>query len=133
MKCFIDTNILISAGLFPESVPAAAFLKAATPPNMAYVSDYSLGETHRIINDKFPKKIHDLEAFLFRALFNIQQINTPAGTFEDEYKVSDVKDRPILRAAIEADIDVLITGDKKLLSSGIIKPRIINPKDFLDI
>jgi predicted nucleic acid-binding protein len=38
-----------------------------------------------------------------------------------------------MRAAISADIDVLITGDKKLLASDIVKPRIITPKDFLSM
>ena len=133
MKCFIDSNVLISAGLFPESVPAAAFLRAVTPPNMAFVSDYSLDETHRKISEKFPDKVHDLEAFLYRALFSVRLISTPTDAIEDETKVSDVKDRPILRAALDAGIDVLITGDKKLLASGVTKPRILNPKDFLDM
>ena len=105
MKCFIDTNVLISAGLFPESVPAAAFLKAVTQPNTAYVSDYSLDETNRKIGEKFPDKIHVLEAFLQRMLFSVRLIKTPTNAFEDETKVSDHKDRPILRAAIDVDID----------------------------
>ena len=133
MRCFIDSNVLISAGLFPGSVPASAFLKAITPPNTAFLSDYSLDETCRKINEKFPDKISDLEVFLYRALFSVRLVTTPADTIEDESKVSDVKDRPILRAAIYADVDVLITGDKKLLASGVTKPRILNPKDFLDM
>ena len=133
MKCFIDSNVLISAGLFPGSVPAAALLKAVTPPNMAFVSDYSLDETHRKISEKFPDKVRDLEAFLYRTLFTIQLINTPPDVLEDESKVSDIKDRPILRAAMNADIDILITGDKKLLASDITKPRIVKPADFLNM
>ena len=132
MKCFIDSNVLISAGLFPNSVPATAFLKAVTPPNIAFVSDYSLDETYRKINEKFPDKISDLEAFLYRVLFSVRLISTPVEAIDEESKVSDVKDRPILRAAVDADIDVLITGDKKLLASGVTRPRILSPKDFLD-
>ena len=52
MKCFIDSNIFISAGLFPDSVPAAAVMKALAPPNVAFVSDYALDEIHRVGNDK---------------------------------------------------------------------------------
>ena len=107
--------------------------KAVSPPNTAFVSDYSLDETHRKIRGKFPDKTHDLEAFLYRALFSVRLIITPADAIEDESKVSDVKDRPILRAAIDADIDVLITGDKKLLASRVAKPQILRPKDFLDM
>jgi len=78
MKCFIDSNILISAGLFPDSVPAAALIKAITPPNIAIVCDYSLDETHRVINRKFPNKMSDLELFLYRTLFTVQLVSTPS-------------------------------------------------------
>jgi len=77
VKCFIDSNVIISTCLFPASVPADAFLKAAVPPNTAFVSDYSLDETHRVISGKFPGKTHDLEAFLYRALFSVRLIHTP--------------------------------------------------------
>jgi len=56
VRCFLDTNILISAGLFPNGVPAAALKKALTPPNIAIVCDYTLDEMHRVINKNFPIK-----------------------------------------------------------------------------
>lgn len=37
MRCLIDTNILISAALFPDSVPARAFMKAVSPPQSPFV------------------------------------------------------------------------------------------------
>lgn len=33
MRCMIDTNILISTALFPDSVPVHAFMKAVMPPH----------------------------------------------------------------------------------------------------
>ncbi|MCL2644988.1 MAG: PIN domain-containing protein [Betaproteobacteria bacterium] len=132
MRCFIDSNVLISAGLFPGSVPAAALEKAINPPNTAFVSDYSLDECHRVAREKFPNRVRDLEIFLYRTLFTVQLVKTPTDYMEsDESKVSDVKDRPILRAALSIDADVLITGDKKLIASDISHPRILNPADFI--
>ena len=32
MKCMLDTNILVSAALFPGSISAMAYMKAVTPP-----------------------------------------------------------------------------------------------------
>ena len=64
MRCLIDTNILISAALFPDSVPAQAFMKAVSPPHDAVVCDYSLDEMRRVYNRKFPHKILDFERFL---------------------------------------------------------------------
>jgi len=48
MRCLIDTNILISAALFPASVPAQAFTKAVTPPHNAVVCDYTIDEMRRV-------------------------------------------------------------------------------------
>jgi putative PIN family toxin of toxin-antitoxin system len=133
VRCFIDSNIIISAGLFPKSTPATALEKAMTPPNVAIVSDYSLDETRRVINKKFPDKVTDLELFLFRTLFSVQLVSTPIDDIKDESKVRDIDDRPILRAATEANADVLITGDKDLLDSGVTHPRIITAAEFVDM
>ncbi|MCL2086710.1 MAG: putative toxin-antitoxin system toxin component, PIN family [Oscillospiraceae bacterium] len=133
MRCYIDSNIFISAGLFPNSVPAAAIKKAISLPNVAFVSDYALDEMHRVIHEKFPHRIRDLETFLYRTLFTVQLVATPTDILVEESEVSDVKDRPILRAAISVNADVLITGDKQLLASDITPPpRIIKPTDFLN-
>ena len=36
-------------------------------------------------------------------------------------QIRDINDRPILRAAIEAKTDILLTGDKDFLDSGVKK------------
>jgi putative PIN family toxin of toxin-antitoxin system len=133
MKCFIDSNILFSAGIFTSSVPAKALEKAITPPNRAFVSDYSLDEVHAAMKEKFPDKVRDFELFIYRTLFSVTHIITPTEDIEEESKVSDIKDRPILRAAMEANVDVLITGDKPLLATKIDRPLIITPADFLKL
>ena len=40
--------------------------------------------------------------------------------------------RPILRAAIINQIDVLITGDKEFLESGLTSPRIMTATAFME-
>jgi len=47
MKVMIDTNIFISAGLFPNGKAAQAFMKALMPPYEPVVSDYIVDELHR--------------------------------------------------------------------------------------
>lgn len=42
-------------------------------------------------------------------------------------------DRPILRAAINASADVLLTGDRDFLESGLSYPRIMTATDFLQL
>jgi len=107
-------------------------MKAASPPNTAIVCDYSLDETHRTINKKFPHRAGDLELFLYRTLFTVELITAPT-VGVDDVGVRDVKDRPIFCAAVKANADVLITGDKDLLEYGSIKPRIITPAKFMSM
>ncbi len=45
----------------------------------------------------------------------------------------NVDDRPILRSAIESKADVLLTGDKDFLESGLKNPVIITPAEFLNL
>ena len=53
--------------------------------------------------------------------------------YTTETQIRDVNDRPILRASIEAKADVLLTGDKDFLESGVKKPAIMTPAEFLNI
>lgn len=57
----------------------------------------------------------------------------PDSEFESEDKIRDVMDRPILRAAINANVDVILTGDKDFLESGLDYPNIITAADFLEL
>ena len=44
----------------------------------------------------------------------------------------NVDDRPILRAAINAKADILLTGDKDFLESSLENPVIMTPVGFLN-
>lgn len=46
-------------------------------------------------------------------------------------KIRDVKDRPILRAALKCNAAYLLTGDRDFLESEIKNPTIISANDFL--
>ncbi|MDR2615117.1 MAG: putative toxin-antitoxin system toxin component, PIN family [Oscillospiraceae bacterium] len=130
MRCLIDTNILISASRSREGNPYHAFLKAVTIPNQGVVSDQNLDELRRVYNRKFPDKLDLLQAFLAFALPVLEIVRTPELDLEVEMKIRDISDRPILRAAIAANVDVIITGDKDFLESGVSKPRIMTAAEF---
>lgn len=133
MRVLIDTNILISAALNSSGTPNQAFLKAVNYPNHAVVSDQNIDELRRIFNRKFPAKIHLLERFLALALTVLEVIPTPPNEAADEKLIRDAADRPILRAAISAKVDVLITGDKDFLESGVKDPRIMTAAEFIQL
>ena len=132
MRIMIDTNVIISAALFPNGNTAKAFFKAMMPPYEPIVCDYIVDELHRKFQEKFPEKQTELEAFLFQALSFIEVVKTPEDAVEAESKVRDVKDRPILRAALDAHADLFLTGDKDFLESSITDPRITGVAEFLE-
>ena len=133
MRLLIDTNILISAALFPDSVPARAFIKAVTPPYEAVVCDYSLDEMRRVFNRKFPHRLNDFERFVSGLTLAVEMVFTPAREecVEGENAIRDVNDRPIFRAAVNAHVDAILTGDKDFLESGITRPKILTAAEFL--
>lgn len=133
MRVLIDTNILISAALSSKGTPYQAFIKAVTYPNHGMVCEQNIDELRRIFNRKFPQKIHALETFLSLALMTLELVPTPVEEHISESKIRDVNDRPILRAAIHAKADILLTGDKDFLESGLATPQILTATDFVNL
>ena len=133
MKVLIDTNILISAALSSGGTPFLAYVKAVTQPNHAVVCEQNLDELRRVFNRKFPTKLYALDSFLALALMTIEVVPVPEPEIESEQSLRDAADRPILRAAIACGADVLLTGDKDFLESGIEHPKIVTAAEFLKL
>ena len=133
MRIMVDTNIFISAALFPKGRAAQALYKAMMPPYHPVVCDYVMDEIHRKFQEKFQNKTHELEAFLYAALPAFDIVSTPDEVIDAESKIRDIKDRPILRAALNSGVDLFLTGDKDFLESSVVDPRIISVSVFLEI
>lgn len=131
MRVLIDTNVLISAALSANGVPYKAYVKAVTYPNHGLICEQNVDEMKRIFNKKFPDRLTALDRFLSVALLTLELVPIPTDEDIAEMKIRDVNDRPILRAAMEAGADVLLTGDKDFLESGLKKPVIMTPAEFV--
>jgi putative PIN family toxin of toxin-antitoxin system len=131
VKVLIDTNILISAALSNKGTPYQAFVKAVSYPNHGVVCEQNIDEMRRIFNRKFPKKIHALETFISLALLTLEIVPIPIEEHSSEKNIRDINDRPILRAAINAKADILLTGDKDFIESGLHNPKIMTAADFV--
>ena len=73
-----------------------------------------------------------MDKFLSVALMTLELVPIPTDENSSETQIRDVNDRPILRAAIEAKADVLLTGDKDFRESGLENPMIMTPAEFLE-
>lgn len=131
MRVLIDTNVLISAALNANGVPYQAYVKAASFPNHGLICEQNVDEMKRIFNKKFFKRLTALDKFLSIALLTLELVPIPTDENISELQLRDANDRPILRAAIEANADILLTGDKDFLESGLKNPVIVTPAEFL--
>ncbi len=131
INVFIDTNIFISAALFPNGKASDALKKAFMPPYNVITSDYVIHELHEKISEKFPNKTAALDTFLSAIYENMVVVTTSQNVSYYEHAIRDIKDRPILRAALESHSEYLLTGDKDFLESSINNPRIIGVNDFI--
>ena len=106
--------------------------KASSYPNKGLICEQNVDEMKRIFNKKFPTKLSALDKFLSMALLTLELIPVPELEAQEESQIRDVNDRPILRAAIWARADILLTGDRDFLEAGLNKPQIMTPAVFLD-
>lgn len=133
MKVMIDTNVLFSAALNANGTPFKAFAKAVSAPNQGIICKQNIEELRRTFNRKLPHKIQALETFLALSLLSLEIVPVPDIPFESENQVRDEDDRPILRAAIQANADIILTGDNDLLEANLKHPLALTPTQFLEL
>lgn len=124
MKILVDTNILISALLFPRSKPAKALFYTAEHHEMV-LCDRNIFELRDVLKHKAPNVLPDAEVLLAELSYEL----IPAA-YHAEKLIRDAKDQPILNAAIVADVDIILTGDKDFLSLDIEHPKCMNVAQF---
>lgn len=133
MRVLIDSNVLFSSALNPNGTPFKAYIKAVTSPNTGIICQQNIDELRRTFNRKLPDKVQLLESFLAISMTALEIVIVPNNGYDIEKLVRDPADRPILRAAINAKADVIVTGDKDLLEAGIKTPVICTPAQFLEM
>ena len=133
MRILIDTNVLISAALNANSIPYQAYIKASSYPNRGLICEQNIEEIEYIFRKKFPAHVSVLEHFFTISLSSLELVPIPAEKSELEIMIRDADDRSILRAAIAAKADIILTGDKDFLEAGLIKPKAMTPSEFLKL
>ncbi|MCP2241213.1 putative toxin-antitoxin system toxin component, PIN family [Thermoanaerobacterium thermosaccharolyticum] len=129
MRITVDTNILISAFLFPKSSINDLMITIAKRHKLI-LSSFVIDETVDVVKRKFKGKEGAIDNFLSK--FPYEMVYTPQEMKNDLFKIRDERDYPILYTAIMEDVDILITGDKDFSSIDIEKPEILTPAQFLE-
>ena len=126
----LDTNILVSAILFPSS-NIERFLQTVTEKHHVVLCDYVIDELWKVIRTKFPDKAQYAERFLqdfrYEVIASPQKWDT--SIIPD---IRDNKDAAILATAILEKADIIVTGDKDFLVLELPQPRIMTMAEFID-
>lgn len=125
MRVMIDTNILFSAILFPNSTPARTLHQLCQTDTLV-ICDYVINELFDAIGRKRPDLFADAEVLL--AELQYEPVIAPRAP---QKLITDPKDAPILNAAIVADVDIIISGDKHFLALDMERPRTMTATEYL--
>jgi putative PIN family toxin of toxin-antitoxin system len=122
----IDTNVIISAIYNPVSTPARV-LNSVCKDKSLVLCDHIVAECYDVVKRRFPQHISTLDKLL--TSLGYEMVVSPR---EANNLIDDPKDSPILNAAILADVDVIISGDKHFLRLDIERPKIMTPTAYLE-
>ena len=111
MKVVFDTNVLVSALVFPGGRGEEALQRAVAEEDELLLSRPILDELLSVLARKFAR---DTEELARVALF-LAEIATMVKPRKRLAVLKDVADNRILECAVAGHADVIVTGDKALL------------------
>ena len=129
MRIMLDTNVLVSALLFPGQ-KMNALMEKVTTDHQLVLSSYIVDELFDVTQHKFPDKVETVDTLLSQLPYEL--VYTPKQLKPNLFEIRDIKDYPILYSAITDDVDVFITGDDDFRDIDVEKPEVVTPAGFLD-
>jgi putative PIN family toxin of toxin-antitoxin system len=132
LRCVLDTNVLISALLVPDSKPRRA-LDRAFQEGRVLLSFATLAELYDVLHRKqFRRYVDEEDARSFVAALARESVWIDVNVQINSCR--DPKDNKFLEVAVSGQATQLITGDADLL---VLDPfqgiRILSPQEFLDL
>jgi putative PIN family toxin of toxin-antitoxin system len=131
LRFVLDTNLIISAALFEKSIARSAFEKAITTGEIIISDALQLEISEVMLRPKFDRYVA-LETRL-RFLSGFISLSTVVDISERIKVCRDPKDDMVLEAAVNGNVNAIITGDQDLL---ILHPfrqiAVLSPRTFLD-
>lgn len=129
MNAVLDTNVLVSAFIFPGGAPEQVYRLGLEGRIMLATSRTLLAELGRVLTDKFGWEIE-------RAEEAVAQVARVAAVVESTERVdviaADPSDDRVLEAASAAEAEIIVSGDAHLLRLKTWRDiRIVSPADLL--
>ncbi len=129
MRVVFDTNIYVSALVFPSGQAAIALAKILDGEDTLIISKEILGELLTTLAQKFSRDAEALSQVAV-VLTELAEVVAPRRRLE---VLSDEPDNRILECAEAGEADCIVTGDKTMLKLGAYENvRIISLRQYLD-
>src|ERR1700746_1727769 len=113
MRCVIDTNVFISAIVFPSSIPRQC-VDRALDQDLLLFSGATMSELREVLSrSKFDRYVRSGERRLFLA--QLASVAAVVPIIQLNRECRDPKDDKFLEVALNGRADVIITGDEDLL------------------
>ena len=127
MRVMVDANIIILAGLFPESI-VGKILEHIVKNESLVLCKYTLEELSEVFFKKFPKRVQYFYHFMDNLKYEL--VDYEIDEKRRYPKIRDIDDLPLLVNAIESKVDLLVTGDKDFEEIDIDIPKIMKPREY---
>lgn len=129
MKLVFDTNIYISAFVITGSLAEKAILKVIRENYRLFISKEIVDEVLSVLSKKFDYN----KEMLSRTAIFLSEIAELIKTHDKVYILNDEVDNRIIECAVSAEADIIVSGDKELLSLKEYKGiKIMTLREFLE-
>ena len=130
MKVVIDTNVVVSANLSDEGLPAAVLDLADSKTILMFVSPAILAEYEAVLRRPHLSLSPAAVASSLAVVRNISRLVKPTRRLA---AAADETDNRFLECAISAGADYIITGNARHFPERFESIRIVTPREFLDL
>jgi putative PIN family toxin of toxin-antitoxin system len=130
LRLVVDTNVLVSAALKPDSLQRTTFLLAITKPGRLYISTPVLEEYAEVLTRPELSIRKGLRLQLLQLIRNRGHLVTPSRHIE---VTSDPDDNIFVECADAARADFLITGNRRHFPAFWKNTKVVTPREFVSL
>ena len=130
IRVVIDTNILVSALLQPEGLPAAVLMLALSGEAELCVSDAVFAEYDEVIRRPHLKRPPDVIEGTLQSIRKLGQWVKPSVRVTD---CTDPDDNVFLECAQAGEADYLVTGNKRHFPERWKKTKAVSARELIEL
>lgn len=130
MRVVFDTNIFVSAFLFPGRQADKALVRVTEGHDKLLISKSIIDEVLDVLTRKFEWRSEAVE----RVALLLKSISETLATRQRLHLLRDEPDNRILECAIAGNADLIVTGDRELLQlREFERVRVVSLKSYLEM